>query len=400
MRALLQVVFMGALASAGPVAAQTELTEREFVDRVTAEHPALRAAGEVLAVAEAGRRRAALVSNPRVGFEREQPDGGLRQDTWSVAWTPPLPGQFRLGRRAAGAALEAERLRLVLERQRVRQDARRVYAEWSLAEARREVLRPHAEQLASMADKARRRAESGEDSGLSARRLGLAAAEVRADLATAEAERERSLAEARAWQVDLAPDARPALPPLPEAAEIPAGIVSLEARALEADRDQAEAALRLTGRFWEAPELTFGRQKLTGAGPEASGPVWGASWTVPLFDRKQPERALAARRLEIAEARLQSGAQRAETRARAAASSYRALREGVRAIEPDIRQPEGLMESAIAAYGAGESTVTDLIDTLEGIRCASIRWLALYEEAHAVHRALELAIAQPEGDQK
>jgi outer membrane protein TolC len=400
MRALLPVVFIGAFTSAGPVAAQTDLTERDFVDRVTAGHPAVRAVGEQLGIAEAARRRAGLFSNPRVGFEREQPDGGPRQDTWSVAWIPPLPWQFLIGRQAASAALEAERLRFGLERQRVRQDARGVYAAWSVAEARREVLRRHAEQLASMADKARQRAESGEESGLSARRLGLAAAEVRAELASAEAERERSLAEARAWQVDLAPDARPALPLLPESSEIPAGIVTLEARAFEADRDHAKAALRLTKRFWEAPELTYGRQKLTGAGPEASGPAWGVSWAVPLFDRKQPERALAARRLEIAEARLALGARRAETQARAAASSYRALLAGVRAIEPDIRQPEDLMEAAIASYRAGESTVTDLLDTLDGIRSASTRWLALYEETHAAHRALELAIAQPEGDRR
>jgi outer membrane protein TolC len=387
-------------ASALPSSGQTSITERDFVERVSRDHPAVRALGEDLATAEAARQRAGLPTNPKVEFEREHPDQSARQDTWSVAWTPPLPGQYVLGRRAAAAAVKAERFRLDLDRVRVRQEARRVCATWSLASARAEILGAQMEQLASMAEKSRQRAASGEESGLTARRLRLAAAEVRADLATAGAESERAEVEARVWQTDLAAGTRPALPPLPDVPEVPTSAATLEVCALEADRDQARLALRLTRRFWEAPELMVGRQTLTEIGASRTGPVWGVTWSVPLFARKQPERALAGRRAEIAEARFDLGSRRAQTQVAAASAAYRALLEGVRAIEPDIRQPESLVEAAVASYRAGESTVTDLLDTLAGVRSASLRWLELYGEAHAAHRALELALGQSEGDRK
>lgn len=388
------------LASAIPVAAQAQITEAEFVDHVTAQHPALRVLGDDLAAAEASRRRAGLFANPSVAFDREHPDDNPRQDTWSVTWTPPLPGKYVLGRRAAYAAVAAERLRLDAERLRVRQEARRLYAEWSLAEARRTVLAAQVEQLASLAEKARLRAESGEESGLSARRLRLAATEVRADLATAEADRERAAAEARTWQLDLAGDARPALPLLPEAADEPAQSKALEVRALEADLEHARLTRSLSGRFWEAPELMIGRQTLTDVGPTRSGTVWGVSWSVPLFDRGQPERALARRRAEIAEGRLELATRRARTQLGAALASYRALLAGVREIEPEVRDPGRVVDPAIASYRAGESSVTDLLDTLEGVRTASLRWLELYGQAHSAHRVLELLLGQPEGEQK
>jgi outer membrane protein TolC len=72
----------------------------------------------------------------------------------------------------------------------------------------------------------------------------------------------------------------------------------------------------------------------------------------------------------------------------------------VRAIQPDLGEPGGIVDAAIASYRAGESSVTDLLDTLEGVRSASLRWLELYGEAHSAHRALELALGQPEGERK
>jgi outer membrane protein TolC len=394
---------VAALCGAGwvvPVAAETEITEAAFVERLTAEHPALRSLGDDVAGAEAARRRAGLLANPRVQFDREHPEDNPRQDTWSMAWTPPLPGKYVLGRKAADAVVNADRLRLDFERLRARQEARRIFAEWSLAVARRGLLAGQAEQVESLAEKARLRADAGEESGLSARRLRLAATEVRADLATAEAQLIRAVAEARGWHGELPPDARPALPSLSDAPAPLGDQRTLELQALEADLDHARAARRFQGRFWEAPELTIGRQALHDLGPTRRGTVWGVSWSVPLFDRGQPERALAKRRAEIAEARLTLGSRRAQGHVEAAHASYRALLEGVRAIEPDVRSPEDIVQAAVASYRAAESSVTDLLDTLEGVRTASLRWLELYGEAHAAHRALELALGQPEGVRK
>src|SRR5687767_2679100 len=154
MRSLGLTAAVFGLANAMPVAAQAQITEAEFVDHVTAAHPALRVLGDDLAAAEASRRRAGLFANPSLAFEREHPEGHPRQDTWSVRWTPPLPVKYVAGRRAARAAVTAERLRLDAERLRVRQEARRVYADWSLAEARYLVAAAQAEQLSLLAEKA------------------------------------------------------------------------------------------------------------------------------------------------------------------------------------------------------------------------------------------------------
>ena len=105
--------FLGAVAAlcAGwvvPVFAETEITEAAFVEGVTVEHPAVRALGEDVAAAEAAQRRAGLFANPSLQFDREHPEDNPRQDTWSVTWTPPLPGKYLLGRKAGNAAVRAE----------------------------------------------------------------------------------------------------------------------------------------------------------------------------------------------------------------------------------------------------------------------------------------------------
>src|SRR5262245_47400961 len=76
------------------------ITEAEFLSGLNPESAAVRSLGEALARAEAARRRAGLLQNPRVDFWRESPDGAARVTNWTLAWAPPLDGRYGPARKA------------------------------------------------------------------------------------------------------------------------------------------------------------------------------------------------------------------------------------------------------------------------------------------------------------
>ena len=168
-------VGLSALALAPTARAQT-VTEQEFLSAFTEESTAVRALTEGVARAEAARRRAGLLSNPRVDFWREQPDANPRVTNWTLSWTPPLDGRYGLGKQGADAGLNAARERLSAERASLRREVRAAFAAWSLAFERSEVLRQMLERVHTFAEVERQRARVGEESGLSARRFTLAEA--------------------------------------------------------------------------------------------------------------------------------------------------------------------------------------------------------------------------------
>ena len=95
-----------------PLAGAQGLTEAEFLSAFDGEGAAVRALQEGLARAEAARRRAGLLANPRVDFWREQPDANPRVTNWTLSWTPPLDGRYGLGKKSSEAGLAAARERL------------------------------------------------------------------------------------------------------------------------------------------------------------------------------------------------------------------------------------------------------------------------------------------------
>ena len=262
-----------------PAARAQSISEAEFLSGITAESAVVRALTEGVARAEAARRKAGLLSNPRVDFWREQPDANLRVTNWTVGWTPPLDGRYGLGKEAADAGLAAARERLSADKAGLRRDARAAFAAWSLAFERREVLKAQWERVRGLADVERQRARVGEESGLSARRFTLAEAEVRSALGAAEAGHAKAVALARAWRPDLASDAVPAPvePPAPpaitEAAESP------ELQAVTHEAEQAALDRKRVGRFLGFPTLQFGWQQVSDGGAVRSGPIFAAGWT-------------------------------------------------------------------------------------------------------------------------
>lgn len=394
MRVHLFLVVATSLVVTSPTHAQDTWTESAFLAAFDENHIAVRSLTEDLARAEAARRRAATVGNPRVEFEREAPEGNPKQTTWTAAWAPPLDGRLGLAREAAEAGLAAARERFAADRLRLRRELRKAYADWALSVERRDILRAQQTSVKDLAEQAKRRADAGEESGIGARRLLLGSAEVGAELAVAEAEVIRAEALARAWKPEIPSDARPARPPLePPPAE--AGLRRPELEALRLEVEQAELQGRLARRFFLFPELQAGWQRLEQRGIEQSGPVFGVSWSLPLFDRFQADRLEAVQRKKALEARLAVATARSSAELAAARSSLTGLAERAREQARAVADTEKLVEGAVASFRAGESTVTDLLETLRSVREAHLREIELYAEALEAQRALEAATAVP-----
>ncbi|HSB62449.1 MAG TPA: TolC family protein, partial [Vicinamibacteria bacterium] len=185
------------LASSAPA---QEIGEEEFVAVFGAEHAASRSLEEGLVRAEAARRRAGVLANPRLDFWQERPEDSPRVTNWTLAWTPPFDGRWGLSRRAADARVRTAKERLAADTARLRSELRGVFAAWSLALEREGLARRQHDRVRTLASRERERARVGEGSGLSARRLGLAEGEARAAAGEAEAERARAEATARAWR--------------------------------------------------------------------------------------------------------------------------------------------------------------------------------------------------------
>jgi cobalt-zinc-cadmium efflux system outer membrane protein len=372
------------------------VSEEAFLDAVGPEHPAWRALEDAVADAEAEVRRAALLANPVLGFAREAPDGLPSENTWLLTWRPPLDGRRGPTREAAEAGARAARADLDARRLRVRGELRRVYADWAIAAARVAALETHAERIERAAEVLRKRAETGEVSGLAARRITLSAEGVRGARARAEAEHARARAEVRGLWLEL-PDA--ARPELPRFAVDPSSIdVSRrpDLIALEEQVEQANHQAKAAERFWGFPELGFGWQTLRGGGgSKVEGPVFTATWSVPIFDRDQGRRARAEGNARVLAARHSLIRARARAEMEGAGAAWTALRSAALRAAEAARDGQAVVRGTAAAFEAGEADVTDLNDALRAALEADLQALELRREALAAERAFEAALGRP-----
>lgn len=379
-----------------PMAGAQDVTEVEFLSGITPESPAVRALSESVARAEAARRRAGVLSNPRIDFWREQPDASPSVTNWTLAWTPPLDGRYGLGKQAADAGLRAARERFGVDKADLRREVRTAFAAWSLASERSAVLRLLLDRVHGLAEAERQRARVGEESGLSARRFTLAEAEVRAALATAEAALAKAAALARAFRPDLAPGASPAplVPPDPPVLTDPTASPELQAFTFEAE--QAVLERKRAGRFLTFPTLQFGWQQVDDpGGPRYSGPIFAAGWTVPLFDRDQAGRAQAEQRQAASAARLEVARARVTALVEGGAAAYRALVAASRDAGQVATDADRVIAAATAAFRAGEASLTDLLDSLRSATGARLGEIDLRGQAMESHRELEAALGRP-----
>ncbi len=373
------------------------VTEEAFLEAVGPDDAAWVVLEGGVGEAEGEVRRAEALPNPVVAFDREAPEGLPAQNTWLLAWRPPLGGRRGPTRGAAEAGLRAARASLAGDRLGRRAELRAAYADWAVAVARVDLAASQAERLRRAADVLRRRAETGETSGLSARRMCLTSEAARVRLARAEAQLARARAAVEGLWPALPVGARPVLPsltappPSTDVSERP-DIVALEERV-----DQAELEAKAAGRYWGFPELAVGWQTLRDEGVSADGPVFAVSWSIPLFDRDRGRRAEAAARQRVLAARHALTRRRAEAEVRGARAAAVWLAGAAREAAGAARTTGVVLEAARAAFEAGESSVTDLNDTVSAAFDTELEALDLHAEALAAERALELALGRPFG---
>ena len=378
-----------------PMAGAQSVTEEEFLSGFTMESAAVQALTEGLARAESARKRAGVLENPRVDFWREQPDANPRVTNWTVGWTPPLDGRYALGKDAAAAGLAAARGRFAVDKADLRRELRAAFAAWSLAFERRDVLKHQLERVRGLAEIERQRARVGEGSGLSARRLTLAEAEVRAAFRTTEAAEARADARARGWRPDLAPDTVPAPIEPPDPPAITEAEASPELQAVIFEAEQAALDRKHAGRFLGFPTLMFGWQQMSDRGVVRAGPIFAAGWTIPLFDRDQAARAEAERRELSAAARVELTRARVTAEVAGSAVSYRTLVGAARDAARASEESDLVIAAATAAFRAGEASLTDLLDSLRAATSARLGEIDLRGHAMESHRDLEAALGRP-----
>ncbi len=370
-------------ASAGPAPI---VTEEEFLRALDTSHPEVRATDRAIAEARSGQVGAATLENPVLGVFREDPSGAAEQIDWTLSWQLPQPERgLRIRAHEQEIAAAEARRRLALAE--LREGLREVYAAWALASARRQVIAAQAQRLEALASRQGHRAELGETAGLEARRLRLAVARLRTRIAIADDARAEAEAHARATNPDLAAGAVPVLPSLPETAP-----ATEDPALLQAARAEREAALlqqRASRRSLRAPELTVGWQRQETDLDSLDGPILGLQWSLPLFDRRRAEQIAAEARLEGAESRLEISRNEVRSQRSSIATRYRALRDAVAAAESSRQDAGTVLDGIEAAFRHGETSLTDLLETVRSIAELELAHLDLYATALAAHRSLE-----------
>ena len=375
--------------AAVPCSAQpsTTITEAEFLSALAAGHPALVARQEAVALAQAEVQRAGTRSNPSFGVMREAPSGLSDQIDLTLAWQLPHPsrGPTIASRERGMAAAEA---RFAYDRLQLRVAMREAYAGWAVATELAERLDPHILTVVELARRQRRRAASGEASGLEADRLELAAAELRSEKALFESEVLDAAAIVRGWNPAVSPDSRPSLsslPPIPES--VAGGHPTLTALAEEVEA--ARLTRQAEGRFIDLPEIVAGWQHVDGGPQSTDGPILGFSWQLPLADRNQPGRVMADARLEAATARYDAAQRRIDAERTGAVAAYERLVTATADARAANARNEQIVTATMAAFQAGETSLTDLLDTVRSVLTAESTALHLHGTALKAHRRLE-----------
>lgn len=380
---------------------RAEISEAEFLALLTEDHAAAVALKEELAAAE-GDRRTPRTENPDFSFEREAPEEAAAQSTFKLSWRPPLDGRRGLANEAAETGLVAAEHQLDWRRLHLRASLRELFARWSFVVERRDLLENVSERIDQLASRSRVRASTGEESGLAARRLEIEAAATKSALATSEAEVIRVVADIRGVFPGMQTSRRPVRPELPGTSASLDVASRPDLTALELEAEQAELSRRLAARFLEFPAIVGGWTFFDEADAQVDGPVFGVEWSLPLFDRRQGERARTRREEEVARARLETTRMRAVSELEAAKDAYEHLRAVALDVMETTDDPGAVIEAATAEFRAGEATLTDLLDALRSVTDTRVRALELYQEALAAHRRLELSAGRPltDGDMR
>ena len=391
------VVFALASLSA-PAASQTVLSEPDALARLSVESPRVRAIVAGIDLARADVMAAARWPNPRVTIDRESV-AGVTEHITTVGLVLPITGRRGLEVDAADALVEASTSRAGDQVRRARADLRIAFADLAAAQASEEELVRARDRLRELAEVLGKREAAGESAGFDRIRAEREVLDLEGDLSAALADRARAqgalvgfFAESGdVLTVRVAPSAGvramiPAVDALIARAEAVRGELTALGHEIQSARFAERAADR---RRIPEPELVGGT-KASSVGSGDIGSVIAVYATIPLFDRSQPERAMARARASQARARadafrLTLRAQIASLRAavlqrREAADQYRARA---------IGNADQLERIAQVSYDAGERGILELLDAYRSGSTARIRQVALDAAARQVEIELE-----------
>jgi cobalt-zinc-cadmium efflux system outer membrane protein len=138
----------------------------------------------------------------------------------------------------------------------------------------------------------------------------------------------------------------------------------------------------------------FGWQTVDEVGVEVSGPVMGVAWPIPIFDRQQGDRDAANATVAAARASLDLETARVSAELAAASAGYDRLRDAALSAVDSVAIGDNVLASATARFEAGESDVTELLETVRGVISARLAALDLYAAALAAHRELDMLMGR------
>lgn len=343
--------------------------------------------------AEAERRAAGLWPNPAFTFSQEDSGSETEQIT-DVSLGIPIGGRLALERMAAQSGLRGAEARARQARIELRATVRDAFFELLRFQERTGVLEGGMDRFEELVKTLRAREHVGESSGFDRMRAEREKAEVEIDLL----ESRQGLFRARSVLAALAAIpaaglvaegsllARGALPPKEElrAAAMSRGdLVSLEAEAERAER-LARAARR---RLIPEPVLVAGTKSKQEAGEEESGPVFGISLALPIFDRGQGERAVARAESALLHVRREALQRTTEAELEAAYAEAVSMRQAEEAYSM-APNPADLARIAWAAYEGGEMGILELLDAHRLAVEVQLKLIDLHTEARRAEVAL------------
>jgi len=312
---------------------------------------------------------------------------GVTENMTMVAQPLPITGRRGLEVQAASAMADASSNRSDDAMRRARADLRLAFAQLVAAQTREQVPATSRDRLRELVTVLAKREAAGDAAGFDRLRAEREVLDIEADHALAASERTRAQAAVASFFADaIDPSRVVAVSPRPTPASIPTVEALVEraeaARgdllALRKEVDAARFSAKAADRRWvPEPEIVAGTKSSTLGGGDL-GTVFAVQASIPLFDRGQPEQALAVARASQAQARID--AFRVVLRSDIAA---------LRAIVLERRDTADRYRSAAVnnageieriaqvSYDAGERGIVELLDAYRSGSSARVRQAAL-----------------------
>jgi outer membrane protein, heavy metal efflux system len=364
-------VVLALLSLSGPASAQTVLSEADALKKLSVDSPRVRAIRSTVELARADVVAAGRWPNPRATFNREAV-AGVTENMFLITQQLPITGRRGLEINAASAMVAASSNRADEEIRRARAELRSAYADLVSAQTREAELARSRDRLRDLAGVLGRREAAGEAAGYDRLRAEREVTDIEGVWASARSDRAGAQGAVAAFFADItdfttivASATAPIRTPIPTVEELVARaeMVRGESLALRQEIDAAHFAEQAAGRrVVPEPEVVAGTKSSNFAGGDV-GSVISVHVNVPLFDRAQPERAMAHARLTQAEARAE--AFRIAVRAQVAAARTMVLerREAADRYRAAATETADRLERiAQVSYEAGERGILELLD--------------------------------------